>query len=190
VRESTAFRHQARSDLEAAKTLGGAACAPALRAHVIAKSQQGVEKIVKAAVIILTHAGIQIPGVAGHPATNATVPKGHKVGPYATAITLLTAGQRQRAHPPAILALSKVFDADLHIIAQLDALAPAWPVPPVALHARNTEYPFERTANDWTPPSDGSSVFTAQETRWLLDAATRILDGVDRIVQSLESMYP
>ena len=187
MRESTAFRHQARSDLEAARTLGGAACPATLRAHVIAKSQQSVEKIVKAAVIILTYAGIQIPGVAGRPTTNALVPQRHKVNPYASAITLLTAGQQRRAHPPAILALAKVFNADLHVIAQLDALAPAWPQPP-ALHPRNTEYPFEDAANDWTPPCE-QKVFTAKETKWFLDAATRILEGVDRIVESLELMY-
>src|ERR1700722_7491118 len=70
VRESTAFRKQALADIEAAVLLGGATCAPSMRAQVLAKAQQGVEKVMKAAIVMLTHTGTLLPGVRGAPTTN------------------------------------------------------------------------------------------------------------------------
>lgn len=189
MRESAAFRLQARSDLAAALQLGGETCPPELRAHVIAKAQQSVEKVVKAAVVILSNAGSLVAGVTGKPTTNARSPKDHVVAPYAEAIALFRTSSGGSKPPHALQALGKVFTLKRrNVIAQLDALAPAWPLPG-ALHMINTEYPYESLAREWAYPGD-IGAFTSQETRWLFKEASEIVAEVDRVVNSLELVHP
>ncbi len=188
MRESAAFRLQARSDLLAAVTLGGATCPPDLRAHVLAKLQQGVEKVVKAAIVVLWDAGTIVGGVSGKPNTNARAPNDHTVAPFAEAIALFRTSSGGRNPPHALQSLGKVFTlARRRVIAELDALAPTWPLPG-GPHERNTEYPYESTANDWRYPSEPTA-FTRQQTQWLFKEASNLVDQVDRFVEAIELVH-
>ncbi len=67
-------------------------------------------------------------------------------------------------------------------IKQLDAMAPRRP-PPGSLHARNSEYPFELLAGDWTTPALGA--FTDQEVRRFQELAERVYGRAKEIVSAL-----
>jgi hypothetical protein len=180
---------QARADIEAATRIGGNACDPNMRAQVLAKAQQGVEKVMKAAIVILTHAGIVIRGIPGTPHTSMRAPITHHVWQFAEAISLLAAAGPRRRVPQAVQAVAGALSgARRNVIAHLDNLAPAVP-PAGTLHLVNTEYPYEVTANDWIHPSDPNA-FTAQRTKWAFDDAEQIVEDLDRIVAALEIAHP
>jgi hypothetical protein len=187
VRESAALRRQARSDIEAGKALGGAACPDDLRAHVVAKAQQAVEKVVKAAVVALLHGPKVHIGVVKKPTTNAHAPREHHVRVFAWAISRVVVDLAPRNNP--IHRLANAFPLPRRlIIAELDVLVPEWPQGREKRHVqRNTEYPYEPTdAFDWVPPCDA---FTAEETERFRNARD-IAQDVDRLVDAIERVYP
>ena len=188
MRESTAFRRQARADIEGGALLGGATCAAHMRAHVLAKSQQGVEKVMKAAIVILTRAGVVIPHVKTAPVTHMQAPITHEVASFADSIALLAAPPGQQVVAPLQTIARALTRPRRNVIAHLDAIAPSMPAAG-ALHIRNTEYPYEVAANDWLHPSDPGA-FTAHETGWLFAGADEIVDALDRIVQVIERTVP
>ncbi|HZL35417.1 MAG TPA: hypothetical protein VFC78_08915 [Tepidisphaeraceae bacterium] len=71
----------------------------------------------------------------------------------------------------------------LNEIKALDAMAPRRPSGG-CLHARNTEYPFERIAGDWIAPSF-AGVFALSEIYRFQQLAKRVYPGARAIVSAL-----
>jgi hypothetical protein len=67
-------------------------------------------------------------------------------------------------------------------IKEIDSLVPRRPAPG-ALHARNTEYPFEPLAGDWTAPALGAFSNTEVD-RWR-NLAERLYRSANEIVSAL-----
>ncbi len=73
-----------------------------------------------------------------------------------------------------------------HLIAEIkviDSFAPRRP-PPGALHAKNTEYPFEGIAGDWTTPAL-NAVFTIHDVNRFRQLANRVHINAKEIVSAL-----
>lgn len=187
MKESTALRRQARSDIEAGLALGGEDCPEQLRAQVVAKAQQGVEKVIKAAVVALLNGPKVRIGVVSKPTTNAHAPRDHQVRTLAWAISRVGVDLFPKKHP--IRGLANAFPIRRRlIIADLDLLVPEWPSGREKRHLkRNTEYPYEPLeAFDWVPPCDA---FTAGETTYYFSNAQAIVDEVDRLIDALERVF-
>lgn len=71
----------------------------------------------------------------------------------------------------------------LNEIKALDSLAPKRPTPG-ALHGRNTEYPFELIAGDWTTPAL-IGVFEETEVKRFQQLAERVHQNAKEIVSAL-----
>lgn len=186
--ESEALRTQARSDLDVAdKQLGGTRCPAKLRAHVVAKYQQCVEKSVKAAIVALRDAGTVLSLAANKPTTASKAPKTHEVAKLVAAI--LHAPKGTKLDPvtqmQALLSKKGVEDA----VKAIDAHAPAWPKTAGALHARSTEYPFETAADQWKPPCDPDSFSEAEVTK-AHEIAWQLFHALDKIVSAVERVSP
>jgi hypothetical protein len=191
VKESAALRRQARSDIDAATALGGGGCPEAFRAHVAAKAQQGVEKIVKAAVVALLEGPKVKVGAVKNRTTNARAPREHHVRTFAWAISRVGDDlSSSKRHNNAIRRLAGAFPMVRRlVIAELDVLVPEWPSERNKQHAsRNTEYPYEPSEPfDWVAPCDA---FSAEEVVRFYENARAIVDEVDRLVAALELLYP
>jgi hypothetical protein len=188
VKESEALRTQARSDLDVADgRLGGTRCPAELRAHVVAKYQQCVEKSVKAAIVALRDAGTVLSLAANKPPTASKAPKTHEVARLVAGI--LHAPKGTKLDPvtqmQTLFGKKGVEDA----VKAIDAHAPAWPKTAGALHARSTEYPFETTADQWKPPCDPDS-FSAAEVTKAHAVAWQLFHALDKIVSALERVSP
>jgi len=132
--------------------------------HAIAKSQQCVEKSVKA---IARHRGMGIG-------------RAHGVHRLAQVFrrTLKRGQGRDINHQ--ILGL---LDADtVRKIRDLDQLAPAWPSPG-SRFARNTEYPYQIDDADWLSPS-ASNAFSPSEVERFRQLAHRVVDRSRRIISA------
>ncbi len=173
--ESAAWRSQAVADDDMGTTVENVDDGRTY-AHAAAKYQQSVEKAVKAVVVILRHAGIM--------AINQ--PRQHRIDMLVTAILAVPrAGvprdPLERAH--------RLFSAAVRRdIRALDDVAPAWPAAG-ALHAKNTEYPYQVTAANWLPPADAST-FTRGDMKRFRYTSRRVSKELDRIVDALELLFP
>lgn len=188
MKESEALRTQAKSDLDVAdKKLGGTECSAELRAHVVAKYQQCVEKSVKAAIVALRDGGTVLSLAANKPATASKAPKTHEVARLVAAILHAPKGTKLDPLTRMQNLFSKRGVADA--VKAIDAHAPAWPKTAGALHARSTEYPFETTANQWKPPCTPDS-FSAAEVKRAHKTAWQLFHALDKIVSALERVSP
>ena len=163
---------QANSDLWAAERLFDAA-QPRSYCQAIAKCQQTVEKSVKAVAAALRDRFIFRP--------DGKVFYKHEVNELASALRRLSTGD----DPVNIrAAVSRMLTP--HQIAEIKALQMVIPrkPPPGALHARNTEYPFEVLAGEWTAPA--LNAFTAAEVRRFRQLADHIYSAANRIVSVLQ----
>ncbi len=162
---------QANSDLWAAERLFDAA-QPRSYCQAIAKCQQTVEKSVKALTAALRDRFIFRP--------DSKVFYKHEVDELASALRRLS----MRSDPADIRsALSRMLTP--HHIAEIKALQTLIPRKPPAggLHARNTEYPFELLAGEWTAPA--LNAFTDLDVRRFRQLAEHIYSATNRIVSIL-----
>ena len=162
---------QAESDRWAAERLFDPAH-PRSYCQTIAKCQQTVEKSVKAVAAAMRDR---------FPITVA-IGYGHEVDRLASA---LRRRRPARAGDPGDIQSRVNRLLNDHAIVEIKALESLIPrrPPPGQLHARNTEYPFERIAGDWTAPASGA--FTEAEVQRFRQLADRIHAGSGRIVSIL-----
>ena len=123
--------------------------------QVVAKCQQVVEKSVKAIAA----------GVRDRLVVRIDLGYGHEVSGLTSVL--------RRAAPPTDPMdvrhrINRLFDRfTVAEIKALESLAPRRP-PPGSLHARNSEYPYERLAGDWTAPAlDGFTMADVDRARAL-----------------------
>lgn len=187
MKEPKALRVQARSDLSVANALGGAQCLPELRAHVVAKYQQCVEKALKAAVVALRRKHVFAASTFPAPTTSSYIPWGHKVAPLVTAIRSLPQNRARSTIAIAVRSLQRLLHGKrmYRRIVELDALAPGKPKGTPPLHLLNTEYPFETAPDVWRPSCSPLAFHRTSVIRWA-KVATDIVDGIDRTIPSLE----
>lgn len=117
MRESTAWRVQAKSDLEAARKLAGDLTQPSAYCQVAAKAQQAVEKSVKALQAALY--GAKLYGSA--------VGSTHPVSMVVSAIRSAAPTWPKAVKSQRIMVTSILSDGRLRIIKALDSLAPRYP---------------------------------------------------------------
>ena len=168
--EPVAWLQQAISDRAAAERLWDDANS-AEWCHVVAKHQQTVEKAIKAIVAALRDRGV----------LGVTIGYQHPVEPFVSALIRLrrTAGNRDiTSH------LSRLLDQSTRAsIHALEDLIPRQP-PRGQPHRRNTEYPFQDSANQWTCPA-AKDTFSLPEIQRFRDLSHRIADGAERIIRTI-----
>jgi hypothetical protein len=147
--ERRAWLRQAESDYEASARLYDPAD-PSTYCHSIAKCQQAMEKVVKSLIACLRDAEI----VSIH------VGYQHDVARYISTLLFLPRVQANRTIQRRI---HRILDTGTRQkIETLDELAPRRPAPG-ALHARNTEYPFQQAPGAvWRIPAE-RDVFSRKE---------------------------
>ena len=161
---------QADSDISAAARVYDPSDARTF-CQAIAKYQQAVEKSVKAVVA----------GQQGRLRTHVKIGYGHDALPLAQA---LRRGPRPTKPTDIQQKINRMLnDYVLSEIEVIDALAPRRPAPG-DLHVRNTEYPFERIAGDWTAPAPPGNFETSQVERFR-SLADRVHQDAKEIVGAL-----
>jgi hypothetical protein len=180
VRLSTAWRVQAKSDLDAARKLAGDLTQREAYCQVAAKAQQAVEKSVKALQSALHHAGFY----------GTAVGSAHQVSMVASAIRAAAPNWPKEMKGHRAKVMSILSDPRLKTIKELDSVVPQYPAPG-ALPRRNTEYPFQESPGPltWRAPAE-AGVFSRNEIKRFLDCAQRVQDAADKIVVALELAYP
>ena len=169
--ESWAWLSQARADRRAAELLLKSDESPC---HGIAMCQQTVEKGVKALVVALREARI----------LNMHVGYRHEVVRFVEALIRLPRANDRRNLQNHLCGL---FNQETRRgIRELDSLAPKRPEPG-ALHARNTEYPFQLTDQEWTCPA-AEAHFDEEEIQRFRGLAHRIVDSAARIISAIRRM--
>ena len=168
--ESVAWLQQAVSDRAAAERLWDGANSAGW-CHVIAKHQQTVEKAIKAVVAALRDRGVQTKNIGYE----------HPSEPY---VSLLIRLRRTPGTRAITSHLSRLFDEETRAsIRALDALVPRRP-PPGEPHRRNTEYPFQDPANQWTCPAV-QGTFSSGEVHEFRDLSHRIANGAAQIISTI-----
>jgi hypothetical protein len=180
VRLSSAWRVQARSDLDAARKLAGDLTQRQAYCQVAAKAQQAVEKSLKALQSALHHAGFY--GAAVGPA--------HQVSMVASAIRATAPNWPKDMKEQRAKVMSILSDARLKTIKELDSVVPQYPARG-DLPRRNTEYPFQESPGPltWKAPAE-AGVFSKKEINRFLYCAQHVVDAADKIVVALELVYP
>lgn len=169
--ESIAWLLQARADRQAAEQMLTSDESPC---HGIAKCQQTVERGVKSLVAALREARI----------LDMQVGYRHEVVRFVEALIRLPRANDRRNLQNHLCGL---FDQETRRgIRELDALAPRRPEPR-ALHARNTEYPFQLTELEWTYPA-ADSHFDEDEFQRFRALAHRVVHNAARIVSAIRRM--
>jgi HEPN domain-containing protein len=139
--------------------------------QAIAKYQQAVEKSVKAVVA----------GQQGRLRTRVKIGYGHDALPLAQ---VLRRGPRPTESTDVQQKINRMFnDYVLSEIEAIDALAPRRPAPG-DLHVRNTEYPYQSVAGNWTAPALPGNFQTSQVERFR-SLADRVHQGAKEIVGAL-----
>jgi len=170
VDEASAWFRQGVADRLAAERFAGDNDTET-RCHAIAKWQQTVEKCVKAIVAALRMAGV----------LHIEIGYGHKAARFIDVLIRLPHAVKHRAVQQE---LRRLLDGRTRAgIVALDALAPRRP-PPGQLPTRNTEYPFQDAAANWTYPAS-AGVFSQEETQRFRALAHRIVEGVGRITSAI-----
>lgn len=163
--EALAWLRQAQSDLEAAKTLQ-ALGRHDFYCHVIAKSQQTVEKSVKGLV-----AGLHAKGIVSFKTGFK-----HDVLRHISAII--------KSGTPVSNQIAKKFSSyQREQIRRLEKLTPRRPSPGTAT-TRNTEYPYWDLNGGWIAPAD-KSTFSGSDADLFLKAAKGTLETARRTIQAL-----
>ena len=163
--EPTAWLNQASADRDAAERFvadeGGIG-----RCHAIAKWQQAVEKNVKALVSVLHHAGHMKAGIV----------QKHDVSRYMSG--LLRRLRCAQGDSTIQSHLHRLFDEKTR--ADIECFT-AWPRMQLQ---RNTEYPFQDAAGQWTYPA-ARGVFSSDEVKKFRGLASRIQKEAERIVDAV-----
>jgi hypothetical protein len=141
--------------------------------QAIAKYQQTVEKSIKAIAAAVNDAGV------------ATIAPSHY---YNHDVDRLISALRHLPRPKdrreIVGLISGLLNEWLRLeIKALSDLAPKRPSPG-ALHLRNSEYPYETAAGNWTAPALPGA-FSTQEVGRFLSLADRVYEGTRRIVSAL-----
>jgi hypothetical protein len=139
--------------------------------QAIAKYQQVVEKSIKAIAAGLRDRFIQ------------SIPVG-----YRHDVSRIASAMRRPARPTDSTDIQHhinqlLNDHVLNEIKAIDSLAPRRPAPG-ALHERNTEYPFELIAGNWTAPSL-PNVFSTNDANRFRIFAERVYGSAKEIVSAL-----
>ncbi|MCK4659410.1 MAG: HEPN domain-containing protein [Phycisphaerae bacterium] len=144
--------------------------------HQISKCQQTVEKAIKAMVAALRLSGIieTSPGYR-HPVENLV-----------SVLTHLPHQQENREIQNEIFGL--LHEHHRGEIRAICALAPRRPAPG-QLAPKNTEYPFQRSTDEWVAPTD-QGVFQDKDTSRFRKIATSICEGAARIVSAQRRVNP
>lgn len=180
MRESTAWRIQAKSDLEAANKLAGGLTRPNDYCQVAAKTQQAVEKSVKALQTVLYQAGL----------AQSAVDSTHQVAKVASAIRTAASSWPKNVKSYRDWVKSVFSDIRLSTIKALDALVPQYPKKG-DLPRRNTEYPFQITAGlqMWKAPAEVDA-FSKREIEGFIKCAQDLQYRINKFVEALEKIYP
>ncbi|HEX4053279.1 MAG TPA: HEPN domain-containing protein [Tepidisphaeraceae bacterium] len=175
MRHSTAWIQQAESDLKAGKKVDNPQDPPTF-CQAISKYHQALEKAVKAVASVLQHGSV-FPGGPG---------KKHPVAPLLSAILKIPRSDDNR---DLMRKLDRVFSPSLRQeLKELDALAPVYPAPSTP-HARNHEYPFQNSIDDWQPPC-AEDAFASGEMKRFRATAENIYSALRKTVDGLERVYP
>ena len=168
--EPVAWLQQAISERAAAdRLLGGANGAE--WCHVIAKYQQTVEKAIKAMVAALRDHGV----------LSVTIGYQHPVEPF---VSMLIRLRRDAGNRGITSHLRRLLDHNTRdSIRSLDALVPRRP-PPGEPHRRNTEYPFQDSASQWTCPAV-QGAFSLAEVQKFRDLSHRIANGASQMISTI-----
>lgn len=166
---------QAKSDRVAAHVLLAASVD---HCQVVAKCQQAVEKAVKGLVEAMWSVGL----------VKMEVDSKHHVARYVEAL-IKAAEVAPKQHRFLKGEILRLFPAHTKAcIVALDAVVPQYPKPG-ALAAKNTEYPFQLSATDWSVPKDPNN-FSRGDIKRYIATADRVQGGVSKIVSALEITFP
>lgn len=148
--------------------------------HIVAKFQQAVEKSIKSLVAVLAEANI----------IDLKIKFNHDLEGYMRALHKFSNSHKHRERNRALEDRIQALFSDFHRqeIEALTRFAPKQPAPG-ARFGRNTEYPFQNADGNWTVPSQ-EGVFRAEEIERFQRIAIRILDGVQRIITTLDRGVP
>jgi HEPN domain-containing protein len=169
--EHRAWLRQAQKDRESAERVldladGSSFC------HFLAKSQQAVEKSVKALVAALR----DLRGIG------VDIGWTHSVERFMSVLTKLP--RSQGANQDIQSNIRALFhETTRGNIRALDGLAPRRP-PPGEPPGRNTEYPFQNHGV-WQAPSD-TGIFSRDDVSRFRSLASRVVEGCARVISAIE----
>ena len=164
------WSRQAQSDLDAANRMLDIGDASTY-CHALAKYQQSVEKSIKSIITTLRDAGI----ISKEPGWS------HEVEKDVSALIHLPSSPTIRDTQTRIKGLLNDFRRGE--IRALCALAPKRPAPG-ELFRRNTEYPYQKSQDEWTIPSS-TDAFTLNEVRRFEKIAHHICIESSKLITAL-----
>ena len=139
--------------------------------HAVAKFQQTVEKAIKAIVAALRDSGVGTKRIGYK----------HPIEPF---VSMLVRLPRDAGNHGIISHLSRLLDQSTRAsIHSLEDLIPRQP-PRGQPHRRNTEYPFQDSANQWTCPAV-QGTFSLVEVQRFRDLSYRIANGASQIISMI-----